>query len=1225
MTAGRADMMSLKELHAGDGYTYLLRHVVDAEGIAGTVSPMSRYYAESGHSPGRWIGTGLTGLADGQDIQAGSAVTEVQMERLFKHGTDPATGQPLGRRFAQPRSWRERAEARIRALPAELIGDERAARVAAIEAQERDRPTRRPVAGFDCVFSPPKSVSVLWALAPDHMRAQIEHAQHDAVAEVLRVIERDVARTRIGTRGVAQVDTQGVIATAFDHYDSRAGDPQLHTHVVIANRVQGPDGAWRTLDSRGALFPAAVAMSELYDTLIADHLTQRLGVGWERRGTPRKPKNQSWEIAGIPDELIDEFSQRVQGIEAVKNDLIAAYRQAHGREPDDATVLRLRQQATYATRPGKQFRSLAEMSPGWRARAAQILGVDAARWAASLIDQASRAATSPQHSGAVAGLVDRLASEALTELSTERSTWRTWNIRAAAARASMPYRLPTASERDALIDAITRRVSEQSVCLTPPDLTSTPRVFRRADGTSVFRRDNADVYTSSTILAAEDRLLAAADTLTAPTIDHDRIRAAVISGEHERELAVDQAAAVRQIATSGRVVDVLVGPAGSGKTTALAALRRAWEAQHGPGAVVGLAPSAAAAEVLRDSLGIATENTAKWLHESTGPGAQARLRRAGGLRQRRASAQAAGEPTRRLDAALADLRTGARRWRFRPGQLVIVDEASLAATLTVDALRAQVEQAEAKLLLVGDPAQLSAVDAGGAFGLLTRHHRGRVPELTGVRRFAHPWERDASVRLRHGDVDVVDTYLDHGRVRSGDHEQVVDAAYQAWRVDAAGLVSLLIAPDAATVRELNERARADRITAGQVEPNGIRLHDGTSAGCGDRIVTRRNHRHLVTGPRSWVKNGDHWVVTARHDDGSLTVTRTIGSRPVTLPADYVAEHVELGYACATHRAQGATVDTAHTIVTDATTREALYVGMTRGRHANTAYVTTEYTAEYPDGDTPSAHDVLTQVMRRSGTELSAHETITAEQDQASITRLAAEYDTIAREAATDHWAGILTTLPLPHKHMKPAESLSYPRLVSAMRRADAHGLDPATLLPRLAAGDELHDSDDPVTLLGHRLEQVTDHAAATGRTRPPRRMIAGLIPAATGVTDPDMRRALDERAALIEHRAATLARQAITERAPWLADLGPSPQDPQRRQQWIRSVTTIAAYRDRHHITSPTALGRSHGTNNDWSLRADRRRAELAIRDARRWASSVQPAIRTARHGRTVLPLRPTL
>ncbi|NEE01506.1 MobF family relaxase [Phytoactinopolyspora halotolerans] len=1196
-------MMSLKELHAGDGYTYLLRHVVDAEGMAGTVSPLSRYYAESGNPPGWWMGTGLTGLAHGSGIDAGSVVTEAQMERLFKHGTDPATAVPLGRRFAQPKSWRERADARIHALPTDLTGHERATRIAAIETQERDRPARRPVAGFDCVFSPPKSVSALWALAPDQVRAQIEHAHHDALAEVLRVIERDVARTRIGTRGVAQVDTRGVIATAFDHYDSRAGDPQLHTHVVIANRVQGPDGSWRTLDSRGSLFPAAVAMSELYDTLLADHLTQELGVGWERRGTPRKPKNQSWEITGIPDQLITEFSQRAHGIEAVKDDLIAAYRQAHGRDPDDATILRLRQQATYATRPGKQFRSLAEMSTDWRARATHVLGKDPGQWAASLID---RAAASPTHPNSVAGLVDRLATEALTELSTERSTWRTWNIRAAAARVSMPYRLPTTSDRDSLIEAITRRVIELSVCITPPELADTPKVFRRADGTSAFQRSHADVYTTTTILTAENHLLAAAESLTAPVVDDDVIpKTVTASTSRQSTLSDEQSSAVVAIAISGRVVDVLVGPAGSGKTTTLAALRSVWEDQHGDGSVVGLAPSAAAADVLRESLGIATENTTKWLHESTGPAAEHRLRRAAHMRERRAAALAAGRSTAPFDAALAQLNEATQRWRFHAGQLVIVDEASLAGTLTLDTLHAQVERAGAKLLLVGDPAQLSAVDAGGAFGLLARHLGDHAPQLTGVRRFTHAWERDATIRLRQGDTDVVDTYLQHDRVHSGDSEEAVDAAYDAWRVDmAAGLTSLLIAADASTVRDLNARARADRVTAGDIEPDGVALHDGTTAGRGDRVVTRRNNRNLVTGARSWVKNGDHWTVQHRHDDGSLTVTRAAGGHAVTLPAAYVAEHVELGYATTTHRAQGATVDTAHTIVDPiATTRESLYVGMTRGRHANTAYVITDHDDELPDGLVRDAGGVLVDVIRRTGAELSARETITAEQDHATtIARLAAEYDTLAREAATHHWTGLLSTYPLPDADA--AGSPAYAALVSAMRRADAHGLNPTTLLPRLADRDELHANDDPLDLLGRRLEEVTDRAAATGRARTRGRMIVGLIPAATHVVDPEMRRALDEREALIEHRAAALVQQAITERSPWLTGIGPAPPNPQQRKHWMRCVTTIAAYRERHEITGPDALGDQH-RRDDWAYRSDRRRAAEALHAVRHASAAV--------------------
>ncbi|NDL57014.1 MobF family relaxase [Phytoactinopolyspora mesophila] len=1180
-------MMSIKELHAGDGYTYLLRGVADGEGITGVVSPMSRYYAESGHPPGRWMGTGRAGLADGAGLAAGEHVTEEQMERLFKHGTDPLTGHPLGRRYNQPRSWRERAEARIRALPTTLTGQERAARTAAIEAEERARPTRRPVAGFDCVFSPPKSVSTLWALAEPSVRDQIAHAHYVAIDEVIRVMERDVARTRVGTDGVAQVEARGLIATAFDHYDSRAGDPQLHTHVVIANRVQGPDGKWRTLDSRGSLFPAAVAMSELYDTLLADQLTSRLGVQWERRGTPAKPKNQSWEISGVPHELITEFSRRARGIETVTHELIAAYRATHGRDPDDVTIVRLRQQATYSTRPDKQFRSLAEMSADWRARATTYVGPDPQRWARDLISRAAHTPVPAPSDKGVAPLIDQLAAEALDELSTERSTWRTWNVRAAAARASMPHRVSTPAERDALIEAISRRVTEMSVNITPPELAFTPEKFRRKDGTSAFRRTHGDIFTTNSILDAEDRLLVACETLTAPVLNPNTVeRAVVTSSPNGLTTSIDQATAVQQIATSARMLDVLVGAAGSGKTTALATLRSAWEAKHGRGSVVGLAPSAAAAEVLGESLGIPTENTAKWLFESTGATNQHRSPAVEGPAKHRVPVKA-------------------QPWSFRAGQLVIVDEASLAGTLALDALRAQAQAASAKLLLVGDNAQLSSIDAGGAFGMLVRELGDRVLELTDIRRFIHPWERDASKRLRVGDTGAIETYIDHDRVRDGDREQIIDSAYRAWQADeAAGHRSLLIATDAATVRDLNERARTDQVAAGCVEPGGVTLHDGTSAGRGDRIVTRQNMRNLATGPRSFVKNGDQWLVRQRDDDGSLIVARQSGGPSVTLPAGYVAEHVELAYATTAHRAQGRTVDTAHAIIDDTrSTREALYVSMTRGAHANSAYVITELTdEEIPDDHVRTARDVLCEVIKRSGAELSARETIADQQQQVtSIARLAAEYETIAREAAADHWSGIIGACPLPRLRDFPTTSPSYPLLVTAMRRAEAIDLNPEQLLPRLATAEELDRFDDPIAVLHHRLDQLTEHAAATRSDPGQQHLIAGLFPVAKHVSDPALRRALDERAVLIGRRAFELAHRAIAEQPRWLAELGPAPDDTTKRDQWLRYLATVSAYRNRYGVPDNVAVN-SHPTSV-LGQRVDQRRAGEAAAQSRHLSS----------------------
>ena len=270
--------------------------------------------------------------------------------------------------------------------------------------------------------------------------------------------------------------------------------------------------------------------------------------------------------------------------------------------------------------------------------------------------------------------------------------------------------------------------------------------------------------------------------------------------------------------------------------------------------VTGLAPSAAAADVFAGDLEIGTENTAKWLHEH---------------------------------------RLG--RWNLTRGQLVIIDEASLGGTFALDAITSHAQQVGAKVLLVGDWAQLAAVDAGGAFGMLVRD-RGDAPELVDVRRFRNDWEKQASLQLRIGDTDVIDTYIAHQRVTPGGYDEILEAAYQAWRTDLAeGKSTVLIAETLDTVSALNTRARTDRILQGDVAVDGVKLHDGNEVSRGDLIITRENNRRLSLG-RSWVKNGDRWHVAHANDDGSLTVRRAGSKRrtTITLPVSYVAEHVDLG-------------------------------------------------------------------------------------------------------------------------------------------------------------------------------------------------------------------------------------------------------------------------------------------------------------------------------------------
>ena len=754
--------------------------------------------------------------------------------------------------------------------------------------------------------------------------------------------------------------------------------------------------------------------------------------------------------------------------------------------------------------------------------------------------------------------IEAISADVVAAVSVKRAVWTHWNLMAEASKQTMDLRFATSEDREAVVGLVVDAAQLRSVVLTPPELATSPIRFQREDGTSRFRPRHGEKYSSAAVLEAEARLLARAEKVTAPTVAASLAARAAATGKVQ--LSAQQRRAVESICQSGRQVDVLVGPAGAGKTTTMRALRAAWAAERGRGSVVGLAPSAAASQALADDLGVACENTAKWLHE--------------------------------YDHGRTELRRG---------QLVIVDEATLADTVTLDRLTGIAAGAGAKVLLVGDPHQLQSVDAGGAFALLV-DRRTDAPALNEIHRFANDWEKGASLALSRGDVQVISAYARHKRIREGLTEEMVDAAYVAWRADcAAGRASILVTESARDVRALNERARAERLLLdGAVDHREVDLVDGGRASVGDVVITRQNDRRIRTMCGGWVKNGDRWLVTDIRRDGSVLVKRLDGrGGRAVLPPEYVAEHVDLGYAVTAHRAQGVTVDTAHVVVTASTTRENLYVSMTRGRESNIAYVALDQPDDShstPEADDVTARTVLYGVLQHSGADLSATQTIEAEYElHGGIDRLAAELETIAADAQHDRFADLLSRSGLTaEQHAAVVESTAFGPLAAALRRAEAYHHDLERLLPRVVGQHRLDDADDIAAVLRYRVDKVAATPPRGCGLRP--RLIAGLIPEPLGPMPAEDRQAIDQRKELIESRARALAEDAVASRQAWIRRLEPRHGDARVGEAWLDAAATVAAYRDRYEITSDLPVG---GEARNEAQRTDRHRALAVIRATR--------------------------
>jgi hypothetical protein len=862
----------------------------------GEISPGEDYYLRGGTATGRWRGNGA------KDLGLEGAVTAEGLVRLFD-GQHPGTGEQLGRSLRKD-----------------------------------------GVAAWDVTFSADKSVSLLWALGDEQTRQQVLEAFEEATSQALGYLESVASSTRGASKTPLLDDqgnpirddqgnprfrvvtwpipTSGYVAASFTEFTSRADDPQLHTHVVVANKVKGTDGVWRTVDGR-LLYRYQLAAGYLHEAVLRKELTERLGVRWQ------PVRNGMADIEGFTRSQIEAFSQRRHQLET--------WRQEQGL-PDTAAA---RQVAVLATRAPKQDHPLAELEAEWKQRAVEV-GLTPDRLTRLMGASREVAPVDPTR------LFERLASgEGLTERASTFGRAEVVKEIAAAlpeggtrhqlehlAEAFLRTReivplLPTpnseqAEELDPLVDAS----CDRAAALTGDE--EGRRMMRRRDGSLFPGVRHEHRYTTVELLVTEQRIIEqaragiGAGRWAAPhRIVEARLR-------RHPELTDGQREMVRRFATSTNTIDIGIGPAGTGKTAVME--------------VIGQLATITGTSILGGALAGRT---------------------AAGLEQ------ATGIPSTTLTRLIGESRHGG----LPAGVIVVVDEAGMVGTRQLAAIADLVEAAEGKLILIGDDRQLPEIDAGGLFRALAT----RLPtvELTDNIRQQHPWERNALTQLRHGSVDqAIETYRQRGRVNVGQNrDDTIGRAVQDWyrHVTATGDLTsgLLIAHNNTTVTELNQQARTHLAASNRFHGPALEIGERVFQ-AGDRILCRKNQTRLG------VLNGDlATVVSVDPDHGTLSVRLDRDPETRDLPVWYLDQgHVDYGYAMTGHKAQGVTTDRTFVIVDGTTDREWAYVAMSRGRQANTLYLTNvgpadEQCTHLTHQDRQDALDGLTAALNRGSAQIAA--------------------------------------------------------------------------------------------------------------------------------------------------------------------------------------------------------------------------------------------------------------
>ena len=1162
--------------------------------------------AEHGEPPGTWTGRGCPELG----LPAGSQVDNKVMERLYDAFIDPRDPEhevTLGRAPSGFAGNDDKIADRIAGLLAAEPGATQERRDQIIMQAMKDQ--RAAVYFFDATFSVPKSVSLLHASL--QVRAQQagqagragEAGQWAARAQVvwdaimagnqamLEYLQREAGYSRAGyhSKGSGRfVDAHEWVIASFAQHTSRDNDPQLHVHNAILNRVlredplasrPGDRRAWRTLDG-AALYAAKPAAGAIAERTLAEYLCDRLGVR-----TVARADGNGWEIAGVSEGARDQFSSRRRAIGPRVRQLIEEYEQRHGKAPDARAVWSMAQFVTLDSRRAKAHSASSRetLLAQWEAqsRCAETEALSAIPDAVLGRRGAGRAARPP--SGAQ---LRRILAAAVADAQRRKATFSRYELTRMINRYLPDYLggLP-GDQVTGLLEELTSQALRpggpgETVLLTAPEMVPVPAAYRRGDGLSLWRRHGAEIYTTRGQLDVETRLLRVAAQTGAPWVAPDRAAAllgadrarveARLWGEHGRPgapgtldapggaepalsdggLSDDQVQAAYGVLTSGRAIDILVGPAGTGKTRTVARLAQAWR-DSGTGRVIGLTTSTNAAHILA----------------------------AEGLTDSHSFAEFLGR--------IKDSDRTRGHLRVLPGDLLVVDEASMVSTADLAAVEDIATRHGAKILLTGDTEQLSAPEAAGAMRLLADEHG--YYQLSTVQRFDQEWERAASLRLRAGDAGVLADYDQRGRILEGTREQMTDAAYQRWLADhLSGKTSLLLVTTNAQAAELARRARDELAALGLVATDGLaELADGNVAGAGDLIVARQNARIEAGEPGrrlanrdvlridAWDEIGEERVALVRRVVGRGPAGEALWSAPFELSEDYIERHADLGYAGNVHVAEGRTVDTAHLVVDETAGRESLYVGMSRGRQRNTAYAVTERARAAdlspeprpaPDLEDPGAAAgapsrphrlaVLADVLERQQSARTATESVRRELDRAaSLATLAPVWADVTRTHATRRHEKTIRSLLAAEDWRQYQQDAERGTLARLLRAADLAGHDVEAVLRRALEGRDFAGARSVAGVLHGRVQRITGTpepmAAASYADRTP------------AIEDPEADRFARELATAMDERVSLLGNQVAMDRPVWaLRYLGEVPADPVERAEWTGRAGAAAAYRE---------------------------------------------------------------